>query len=136
MIIVVLLIEVLLTAQLLPVALAEQSLIQLLPIEVVLVPMTEALVLLLVAQVRVVQQLQQENTAGLAHRLEAVALLHILVVHQEVHQVLQVLRLEVAAALLTQGLQALVVQVPVGLVVVLVAVVLLRVVLGEADVKL
>lgn len=133
MIIVVLLIEVLLTAQLLPVALAEHGLIQLLPIEVVLVPMTEALVLLLAAQVRVVQQLQQENTVGLAHRLEAVALLHILVVHLEAHQALH---LEVTAALLTQGLQALVVQELVGLVVVLVAVVLLRVVLGEADVKL
>jgi hypothetical protein len=57
------------------------------------------------------------------------------VAHQEV---LRALRQEEAAALLILGLQVLVVQELAGLAVggVLVAVVLLRVVLGEADVKL
>jgi hypothetical protein len=97
--------------------------------------MTEAHALLLAAQVQGVQQLQLENIAGQARRLEAVALLHTQVAHQEV---LRALRQEEAAALLILGLQVLVVQELAGLAVggVLVAVVLLRVVLGEADVKL
>jgi hypothetical protein len=97
--------------------------------------MTEALALLLAAQVQGVQQLQLENIAGQALHLEAVALLHTQVAHQEV---LRALRQEEAAALLILGLQVLVVQELAGLAVggVLVAVVLLRVVLGEADVKL